>query len=400
MKKLLVLNGSFCEKPLIEKAKEMGYYVVTTGNAPELIGHKSADEYIPCDYSDKEAILKLVKDNGIEGIVSCANDFGVLAAAYVAEQMGWRGHDSYENTLLLHHKDLFKKYCEENDIPSVRSKVFTEEQELLRYVKDCRYPIIVKANDLTGGKGIQRANTYEEAVIAARYAFEMSRDKKILVEPFIIGTQHAIDVFIAGGKIVCTTGCNCYSMVNPYLIQTETYPSDFLEQDGEAIGNIVLNMVRRLDLADGVFTVQYMRENGQFYIIEVMRRLTGNLSFTLYEKVTGFPWYEGYIRASLGMDCSMLFAGVPQAKFCGHHGIFAESNGRMKEYTIPDDIKAHMYEFVELIKPGEIISDYKLERIASLFYIYDSKEKMDEAAKSFYKEIKVEMDEEIIKYES
>ena len=49
MKKVLVLNGSFCEKPIIEKAKEMGYYVVTTGNAPNLIGNQSADEYIPCD---------------------------------------------------------------------------------------------------------------------------------------------------------------------------------------------------------------------------------------------------------------------------------------------------------------------------------------------------------------
>ena len=44
MKKILVLNGSFCEQPIIEKAKEMGHYVVTTGNDPSLIGHKSAEE--------------------------------------------------------------------------------------------------------------------------------------------------------------------------------------------------------------------------------------------------------------------------------------------------------------------------------------------------------------------
>ena len=81
MKKVLVLNGSVCEEPIIKKAKEMGYYVVTTGNAPELVGHQFADEYIPCDYSDKEAILELVKRNHMEGIISCANDFGVLTAA-------------------------------------------------------------------------------------------------------------------------------------------------------------------------------------------------------------------------------------------------------------------------------------------------------------------------------
>ena len=33
-KKILVLNGSFCETPVIKKLKEMVYYVVTSGNAP------------------------------------------------------------------------------------------------------------------------------------------------------------------------------------------------------------------------------------------------------------------------------------------------------------------------------------------------------------------------------
>ena len=56
MKKVLILNGSFCEVPIIKKAKELGYYVVTTGNMPNLVGHQYADEYIPADYSDKEAI--------------------------------------------------------------------------------------------------------------------------------------------------------------------------------------------------------------------------------------------------------------------------------------------------------------------------------------------------------
>ena len=50
MKKVLILNGSFCEVPIIKKAKELGYYVVTTGNMPNLVGHQYADEYIPADY--------------------------------------------------------------------------------------------------------------------------------------------------------------------------------------------------------------------------------------------------------------------------------------------------------------------------------------------------------------
>ena len=89
MKKLLILNGSHSEITLIQAAKQLGYYVITSGNNPQLMGHKYADEYIPADYSDKEKILQLVKENGIDRIVSCANDFGVITASYVAEKMGW-----------------------------------------------------------------------------------------------------------------------------------------------------------------------------------------------------------------------------------------------------------------------------------------------------------------------
>lgn len=53
----LVLNGSLSEIPLIEEAHKLGYYVITTGNAPTLIGHSYADEYIGCDYSDSKQLL-------------------------------------------------------------------------------------------------------------------------------------------------------------------------------------------------------------------------------------------------------------------------------------------------------------------------------------------------------
>lgn len=78
--------------------------MVTSGNRPDMPGHKEADQYIQADYSDKDAILEMVKEEKIDGIVSCAHDYGMVTAAYVAEQMGWKGHDSLKNTMLLLRK--------------------------------------------------------------------------------------------------------------------------------------------------------------------------------------------------------------------------------------------------------------------------------------------------------
>ena len=60
-KKVLILGGSHSEIPLIKSCQKLGYFVITTGNNIDGLGHKTADKYIPCDYSDKGKILEIAK---------------------------------------------------------------------------------------------------------------------------------------------------------------------------------------------------------------------------------------------------------------------------------------------------------------------------------------------------
>lgn len=393
MKKILILNGSFCEKPIIEKAKEMGYYVLTTGNAPELIGHQSADEYIPCDYSDKEAILELVKDNEIEGIVSCANDFGVLTASYVAEQMGWKGHDTYEHALMMHHKDKFKQYCFEHDIPSPHSYIFTNVESALEYSKACEYPVIVKANDLTGGKGIKRADTPAEAEEAVRNAFDWSRDKHILIEPYISGTQHSICVFLINKKVAVSSSCKCYSFTNPYLIQAETFPScEMTDEIRKELEDIIEKMADDLDLTDGILNLQFILKDQKPYIIEMMRRCFGNEALLPYTMVTGFDWSEAYIKAALGLDCSSVKRTKPFKNYCGHFGLMPYKNGILKSYHIPLYIDSHIFKKTVMLQPGDTITNCFNERIVYLYYEYASSEEMNCQVSRFSDSILVEIE--------
>lgn len=391
--KILILNGSFCEKPIIEKAKEIGYYVVTTGNAPELSGHQFADEYIPCDYSNKELILELVKDNGIEGIVSCANDFGVLTAAYVAEQMGWKGHDTYEHALMMHHKDKFKQYCHEHDIPSPHSHIFTDIENALEYSKTCEYPIIVKANDLTGGKGIKRADSSKEAEEAVRNAFDWSRDKHILIEPYISGTQHSFCAFLINKKVTISSSCKCYSFTNPYLIQAETFPScEMTDEIRRELEDIIEKMAVDLDLADGILNLQFIIKDQKPYIIEMMRRCFGNEALLLFTMVTGFDWSEAYIKASLGLNCNTVKREKPFKNYCGHYGVMPYQNGVLKEYKIDSDIDKHIFKKTEMIHLGETITNYLNERIVYLYYEYDTFDEMNKEITRFSDKIHMKIE--------
>ena len=412
-KRVLVLNGSFCERPIIEKAKSMGFYVITTGNAPELMGHRYADEYIPCDYSDGEAVLKLVRENDIDGVISCANDFGVLTSSYVAEKIGWTGPDTYENSLLMHHKDRFKQYCLEHNIPAPVSEVFTDYETAVKYLKrqemarsaDDLYPVIVKANDLTGGKGINRADNRKQAESALREAFSMSRDKHIVIEPFIEGSQHTFETFVVDKKVVASTSCNCYSPINPYLIQSETFPADDIDAHREELTSLVEGMCEELDLRDGVFAFQYMMKNGQIYIIEMMRRPFGNDFLSLCAMTTGFDMVEGHIRSQLGMDCRCLVDTMhePDRKYIGHHGVMAPAEGEVFGFEIPEDIASHIFTRVDMLTEDMIaagqtltIHDHTKERVTYIFYQYDDRDEMNAAVATFNDRIKVRMKNQLL----
>lgn len=376
MKKILILNGTISEIPIIKQAREMGYFVVTSGNMEELPGHKYANLYVPADYSDGEKILQIVKEHNIEGIVSCANDFGVITSSYVAEQMGWSGHDSYKHSVLMHHKDLLMQYFKEHRIAAPWFQIFSSGEEANCFCKNCEYPIIVKANDLTGGKGIARADTKEEARFAIAEAFRLSRDKHILIEPFLKGMQQSIVVFLVNRRIAVTSSSDIYCMRNPYLVQAETYPATDFEKVRGQLFDIIHKMADDLELVDGILSFQYIVVNGVPYIIDMMRRCFGNETLLLADEMTGFPWEKAYIMASLGLDCSMIECKEPTSRYCGHYGIMAEENGVIESYEIPEDIEKRLFKKTVNLRSGEVIRNYMTEKIAHIYFRYDEFEQM------------------------
>lgn len=393
MKRLLILNGSLSELPLIDKAKELGYYVITSGNNPSLIGHSHADEYIMADYSDKDAILDIVKKNNIDRIVSSANDFGVITASYVAEKMGWPGHDTYKNANILHQKDLFKEFIQKLGLRTPISVPFDNKKDALEYIEKAEYPLIVKATDLTGGKGILKAENIDEAKFAIDNAFNRSRAKHIVIEPYIVGNQQTIHTFIKDKKVVSFVSNDCFSPINPYLIQAELFPAKGIENIQSELCDSIEKICEELDLVDGMLTLQYIVKDGKPYIIELMRRALGNQYLTVATVMNGFPWDEALIRAETGMDLSELKPSKPQAKFAGHHGIMARRNGVLKSYTIPDNIKSHIFQTIEMLKPGETLNDYMNERVAYIYYKYDNYDEALEAVKHFNDNIKIEFED-------
>lgn len=394
-KKALILNASHNDMRMIQALKALGYYVITIGQNPGLIGEKYADEYICQDYSDEEATLALAKGLNIDAICSCCNDFGVLTAAYVAERLKLPGHDSYEVAQVLHHKDRFKSFARELGIKTPLARVFINPQAALEWIKfHGEYPLMVKAPDLSAGNGITKVCRWQEARPAVELAFEKSRTKSIVVEPYIEGTQHAICTFLIDRKVVAACSNNEYSFINPYRVEIDTFPADGIEALQDRLIAEIEKMAEALHLTDGIFEMQYhMTPDGDFWIMECMRRVLGNLYSIPSSSLMGFNWDYWEVRARCGLGCRDFPLHAQPSGFFAYRALIAEKNGIYKSLNVADSVRQYIVETCMLQDFGYEIRNHKSDPMGFLFFSFPDRETMDSVMVDQYRNVKVEVEE-------
>ncbi len=376
-KKILILNGSSSEIMLIEAAKRLGYYVITSGNNPGLIGHRYADEYCPADFSNHDEILNLAKKRGIDAICANANDLGMLTAIYVAEQMGLPGvRDSYEISRVFHEKDLFKKFALENHFPTPKSVMFDDLQGAYTYLKDAEYPLMIKPVDLSAGRGCSKVTNYEEGVRAAELAFEKSKAKRIVIEEYISGRQYDFHTIVINRKVAFCSASNEFSYKNPYQVSCLTIPADHSDEITQCLKSMVERMAELLNIADGPLWLQYRIKNNQPYIIESARRCGGNNMLDILSRGYGKDFGEWVVRLETGLDYDSLSEKLVHKKCQAYQSFMAERNGKLRGAYIAEELRKHIYKEYYWYKEGDQVTDYLYERWGIVLFEYDTQEEM------------------------
>lgn len=378
MKRALILNASHNDERMIRALKELNFYVISTGNAPSLPGHAMCDEYVKADYSNKEAILQIAEEKQIDRICACCNDFGVLTSAYVAEKLNLPGYDSYETAMILHNKDRFKRFARDNDILTPHAIQFIDSNEAKNYVDKVIFPIMVKAVDLSAGNGIKKATNKEEALKAIDNAFEKSRIKHIVIEPYIEGTQHGFCTFLINKKVVAYCSNNEYSIVNPYRVEIDTFPATNEEKVQEILIQQIEKMAKLLDLCDGIFHLQYIAdENDKPQILECMRRIPGGLYTIPAESVSGINWDYWEVRAKC-TDNLEDFPAFPHHNkgYFSYKCIMASQNGIIKKINVDKELLKHKYGSWKLLDKNDVVENYLSTPIEYIFTSYESQEEM------------------------
>jgi len=392
-KKILFAGGSYSDIPMIEAAKDLNLFVITSGNNPLEKGHALSDKYVLADFSDKDAILKIAKDLQINAICSSSNDFSVISAAYVAEQMGLPGFDSYQTTLILHHKNLFREFGMQINLPLPKTKIFSNRTSLyLEDVKGLSFPLMVKPVDLTGGKGIKKIMNSAEFPLDLREILLLSHNKNIVVEEFIEGSLHTYSTFIVNQKVVFDYTDNEFSYINPYLVSTSSAPGSFSDTIKNKLKIEVEKLAKKLNLVDGLLHSQFILEKNSFKFIEFTRRCSGDFYSIPVEMGTNFKHAKAIVLNSLGAPFLEISNRI-QKGFFSRHCSMASKAGIFKGIDISKEIQGNIVNEFPLLLKDEYINNYLTTKASIFFLKYENEKEMQEKTARINELIKVLIDD-------
>ena len=302
----MLLGGIRYLLPAIEAAHKHGIHVITVDYLPDNIAHKYSDEYHNVSILDKEAVLKLAQELKIDGILSYAVDPGVVAAAYVAEQIGLPFTCSYKAACILQDKSRFRQFLAEHGFNVPNAKGYNNADEALKAVDYFNWPVIVKPVDSAGSKGVSRVDDPKNLPQAIAIALDASHNGHFIIEDFLEldGYQSSADCFSVDGKMVYADYSDQLfdkDAANPYTPALEIWPSTMQQKHQDYLTSELQRLLTLLHCGTGLYNVESrLCKNGKPYIMEVSPRAGGNRIAELQRIGTGIDLIEAEVLKAVG----------------------------------------------------------------------------------------------------
>lgn len=391
-RKLLITGGGYADIPIVKAAKQLGFYVITSGLDENGLGNLYSDLYCKADNSDKEAIFTVAEKLKVDAICPSAAGLSGVSCSYASERLGFKYLDPYSTAKILHYKDSFLKFAKENNILSPKAESFSEINIANEAIAGFSFPLIVKPADLSGGKGIVKVANKEEAKTAILNAFNKSKTKTVIIEEFIEGTNHGFSTIIKDGKVVFYFSDNEYYYLNKYTVAGASTPGDVPQEAIDILISEIEKIAAILRLKNGIFHLQFIFKKNKPYIIDICRRIPGDLYVDFVKYATGVDYPSFIVKAFVGMSIDDL-KQKSSTGYYTRHVIMSKKNGRFKNIYFDDMIVKNIIDKFIIIKENNEIVDFMTQRVGIVFLKYSSKKELDGKNKRIQELIKVEVDD-------
>ena len=358
MKKLLILGAGIYQVPLIKKAQEMGIYTIVTSIPGNYPGFEIADKVYYENTTDYEAILKIAQDEKIDGIVTSGTDVAIITVGKVCDALGLPGL-SAEAAAIATDKILMKKAYMDNGVRTARYAVLKyDDNDHLDKLKDFEYPLMVKAIDSSGSRGITRVDddaAFNEAVEAAH---AVTRSDSFIVEEFIEGEECGAQAYVQNGKLEFCMPHGDYVLEGDVGVPIGHYaPFDASPEVMEDMEETLAAAVSAMKLNNCAVNADFILKNGKPYVLEIGGRAGGTGLVELVEIYYGIDYYKNIIKVAMGEHADFP---TDLKKPCACHLIFSKVEGILEsqENNNPED--PHIVDVQFDKKPGDKVNAFRI----------------------------------------
>lgn len=306
-KKLLVQGAGRGHLGLIQAAKEMGIYTIVTGMPGNYPCTPLADKICYADIKDKQAVLRIAQDEGVDGIVICCSDTGLQTVGYVCDQMNLSGI-SENSAVLCADKSLMKDRLMKSKVRTAKYMRIYQEVDIQECIDTLRFPMIVKAVDLQGSRGIYIVKNVEELTVNFRKVMNDTAKDHCIVEEFIEGNEFGAQAFVYNGEILFvlphgdqTIMCQTAVPIGHYM------PLEMNEEILEDVQEQAEKAIRALKLDNCAVNIDFIEKEGKAYIIELTGRVGANCLPELTSNYWGVNYYSMIIAMALGGNPKEIF---------------------------------------------------------------------------------------------
>ena len=369
-KKLAIIGASYLQQPLVEKAREMGLYTICFAWEDGAVCKDLCDKFYPISIVDKDAILKVCREEGIDAVTTIASDVAVLTVNYVAEQMGLIGNpDKYSQ--MATNKYLMRQCFMENGVPS--PKYCLTDGEVPMSISTFRFPVIVKPTDRSGSRGVEKVEKQEDLQEAITRACKESFQQKAVIEEFVEGREISVESISFEGKHYVLQITDKVTTEAPFFVELEHHqPSTLPEDIKSRVKAIVLNALTALHIQYGASHAELkITKDGDIRVIEIGARMGGDfIGSDLVKLSTGYDFLKGVIDVAFGQ---FEEPKITEHKFSGVYFLCKET-----ERLLPIIENAEKYpEIVRAEVTDTVLRNIEQSADRSGYFIYQSNKKFN-----------------------
>lgn len=344
-KKLLILGGSAYMIDPVLKAKSMGVYTIVTDlHGPEKApAKKVADEYWDISLMAYDRLVPLIKEKGVNGILTGFTDAFLLAYQHLCELTGlpcYATKDVFETTM---DKAKFKQLCRKSGVPVI------PEYSLDEFDPSCinsTNKVIIKPVDNSGSNGVILCQSQDDFQHCLDYALSFSQKKQVVIEKYMEIDSMSISYTIQDGEISMATTDDRYvykSLSGSAVTQLSIYPSKYTESYIEKMDETVREMYRKVGVKNGVVAVQFFTNGSDYYVMEMGHRLTGGQHYMYTKMDNGTSALEQLIHFALTgrmADYRISDINNPRFKNTYCHMFILGKEGKIARFDGLDYLKA------------------------------------------------------------